>query len=93
MTSKTIRMPLMLPRDLEHALPHIITMEVSPRTQRRSYANHQQSLELLAHRGGLCPTEALAIVEDREWTLLTIKEIVRRFCENGWLEVHDEFED
>lgn len=30
-------------------------------------ANHQQTLERLAERGGLSACEALAVLEDREW--------------------------
>ncbi len=29
--------------------------------------NHWQSLERLAERGGLAPSEALAVLEDRPW--------------------------
>jgi hypothetical protein len=33
----------------------------------QAYANHGQSLERLAQRGGLSPAEALAVVEGRPW--------------------------
>lgn len=33
----------------------------------QAFANHCQSLEALASRGGLAPCEALAVIEDRRW--------------------------
>lgn len=35
--------------------------------ERQAQANHDQSLERLAERGGLSPCEAVAILEDRPW--------------------------
>lgn len=36
--------------------------------------NHHQTLERLAERGGLCWVEALAVLEDRQWTRMDEKE-------------------
>lgn len=33
----------------------------------QAYANHRQTLERLAERGGLSPCEAVAVLEDRPW--------------------------
>jgi hypothetical protein len=37
--------------------------------QRRALANHAQTLERLAERGGLSPQEALWVLDDQEWTV------------------------
>lgn len=37
---------------------------------RQALANHSQTLERLAERGGLGPCEALAVLEDRPWRLM-----------------------
>lgn len=34
----------------------------------RALANHSQTLRRLAQRGGLSPAEAVAVLEDREWS-------------------------
>lgn len=36
--------------------------------ERQAQANHDQSLQRLAERGGLCLQEALAVVQDTTWT-------------------------
>ena len=35
--------------------------------ERQAVLNHDQSLEVLAQRGGLCRSEAVAVLEDRRW--------------------------
>jgi len=37
-------------------------------SDRQAHRNHNQSLERLAKRGGLSPQEALALMNEREWT-------------------------
>lgn len=34
----------------------------------QAQANHSQTLERLAERGGLCPSEAVAVLQGREWS-------------------------
>jgi hypothetical protein len=38
--------------------------------QAQAVRNHSQSLETLAQRGGLCPSEVLAVIEQRRWRRL-----------------------
>lgn len=38
--------------------------------------NHDQTLQRLAERGGLCPSEMVAIIEDRRWHCMTIEDAV-----------------
>lgn len=33
----------------------------------QAWKNHGQTLTWLAERGGLCPSEAIAVLEDRRW--------------------------
>lgn len=35
--------------------------------EQQAIANHYQSLKKLASRGGLSPSEACAVIEDRRW--------------------------
>lgn len=35
--------------------------------ERQAQANHSQTLQRLAERGGLAPCEAVAVLEDRPW--------------------------
>jgi len=37
-------------------------------SDRQAHRNHNQSLETLAKRGGLSPQEALALMNEKEWT-------------------------
>jgi hypothetical protein len=46
--------------------------------------NHSQSLERLAERGGLSPTEAIAIMLGRPWQAMAIDEIRQYFTQFGW---------
>lgn len=36
--------------------------------EKQAQLNHGQTLERLAKRRGLCPSEAIAVIEDRKWT-------------------------
>lgn len=47
----------------------------------RARENHQQSLERLAERGGLDPTELVAVLEDRRWTRMDLSDAARRLNE------------
>lgn len=62
--------PMWAPREVPWALvePH----------RRQALANHHQSLERLAERGGLDPAELIAVLEDRPWrTMLQIDAVAR----------------
>jgi hypothetical protein len=63
-----------------------IPWEMIAPCERQAQSNHQQSLERLAERGGLDPTEALAVLESRRWhwmdpafALASLAEAVRRW--------------
>lgn len=43
---------------------------------RRAFLNHNQSLERLAQRGGLGPDESVAVIEDRQWSRMTMSTAV-----------------
>ena len=40
--------------------------------------NHDQTLRRLAERGGLCPSELVAVLEDRSWTTMPVVGAVLR---------------
>ncbi|MGE0853325.1 MAG: hypothetical protein AB7O44_27560 [Hyphomicrobiaceae bacterium] len=46
--------------------------------EKQAIANHGQSLEMLASRGGLSTCEALAVIEDRPWRVMDQMEAAHR---------------
>lgn len=42
--------------------------------ERQALSNHGQTLERLAERGGLGPSEALAVIEGRRWRKMEVTE-------------------
>lgn len=61
----------------EMAVPHA----------RQCERNHQQTLQRLSERGGLDPTEMVAVLEDRRWKMMSAGDANRRL-----LELVDEWE-
>lgn len=53
---------------------------IAPHEQ-RALANHRQTLEQLANRGGVTPEEALAIIEDRMWVRMPFREAREKLLE------------
>jgi len=50
---------------------------------RQALKNHEQTLERLAERGGLCASEAVAVLEDREWIDMPLTQAearLRKLC-------------
>ena len=52
----------------ERMLP--IPWDVITPHEQQAQRNHDQTLKQLAKRGGLSPSEAVAILEDRPWRLM-----------------------
>lgn len=44
--------------------------------ENQAQKNHGQSLERLAERGGLAPSEALAVLEDRSWHEMNLRSAI-----------------
>lgn len=61
-------------------LPVCIPWEMLTPHERQAETNHYQSLERLAQRGGLCASEALAVLEDRRWRSMPLIEANERLC-------------
>jgi hypothetical protein len=49
--------------------------------RRQALANHDQTLERLAERGGLDPGEMVAVVEERPWSTITQEGAIARLNE------------
>jgi hypothetical protein len=49
--------------------------------ERQAMRNHYQTLERLAERGGLSPAEAVAIIEDRRFSRMELKDAEARLME------------
>lgn len=64
---------IVFPRDIPWSLltPH----------EAQALQNHDQTLEELAKRGGLAPCEAVAVIEDREWSPMKDANAVTRLTE------------
>lgn len=43
--------------------------------------NHHQTLERVAERGGLCPSEMVAVIEDRPWHPMDEVNAINRLAE------------
>ena len=54
--------------------------------ERQALENHDQTLKRLAERGGLCPSEMVAVLEDRKWQSMDLRVAIARIQE--LLEVH-----
>lgn len=53
--------------------------------EEQAQKNHQQSLTRLKERGGLDPSELLAVIELRSWRQMSWVEIVRGFEKYHWI--------
>jgi hypothetical protein len=52
--------------------------------ERRADLNHGQTLQELARRGGLSVTEAVAVIQDRRWHRMEVRQAVEEL--NGLVE-------
>jgi hypothetical protein len=66
------------PRSEALACPRTVPWSLLAPHEERARRNHDQSLERLAERGGLDPSEIAAIVEDRKWMSLELPEAIDR---------------
>lgn len=59
--------------------PYSIPWEFIAPHERQAQINHgNQTLERLANRGGLSPDELVAVLEDREWRSMNMRDAVDR---------------
>ena len=81
--------PLILSnKDKEYTeLPFSVPWALIMPYERQAIANHGQTLLQLAKRGGLCPVELLAVMEQRSWVtmpLLRAWQIIRVLMGELW---------
>lgn len=69
MTAEAFDMPLI---GVRHFPFKMVKIPISCEFQAK--LNHQQSFKRLKERGGLNPSEACAIIEQRRWKLMTSQE-------------------
>ena len=75
------RFPILLshrPRQQQYSCPRSVPWSLLAPHEEQAQVNHDQSLERLAQRGGLDPTEMVAILEDRKWMSMEFPEAVDR---------------
>jgi hypothetical protein len=63
----------------ESRLPRSVPWEFMAPHEYQALTNHSQSLEVLADRGGLDVTEALAVITGRRWMPMPIEQAVTEF--------------
>lgn len=69
-------------REENEYLPQMfIPWEMIAPHEAQSKINHQQSLERIAQRGGFSRCEAIAILEDRQWTSIDVETADRQLKE------------
>jgi hypothetical protein len=61
--------------------PRAIPWRLLAPHEEQAQRNHYQSLERLAERGGLCPSEMVAVLENRRWRGMPDQEAVARLME------------
>lgn len=61
--------------------PRSIPWSLIRRHEKQVQRNHYQSAARLAERGGLAPSEAVAVLEDREWCHMSIESAVTQLKE------------
>lgn len=49
--------------------------------ERQALRNHDQTLKRLAERGGLSTCEAMAVLEDRRWQKMDVKESISKLLD------------
>jgi hypothetical protein len=68
--------------------PEPFPMELLEAHERQAFINHDQSLQMLASRGGLSPGELVALLESRRWRPMDTDqalELVERYRRDGAL--------
>jgi hypothetical protein len=71
-------------RELERAgvvVPRSIPWSLIAPHERQAERNHYQTLKRLAERGGLSPSEACAVLEDRAWHKMEEAAAIARLAE------------
>jgi hypothetical protein len=58
--------------------PNSLDWDLVAPHERQAMKNHYQTLERLAERGGLSPDELVAVLEDRRWSNIPLKEALDR---------------
>ena len=75
------RFPVLLthrPRSEVLGCPTTVPWALLAPHEERAHRNHDQTLERLAERGGLDPSEIVALVEERKWMSLELPEAIDR---------------
>lgn len=65
-------------KELQERCPKSVPWEILAPHEDQAVDNHDQSLSVLARRGGLSPCEMMAVLEDRRWRLMPDEEAVDR---------------
>ncbi len=79
MTKPRVYFPVM--SDGEGCPPTTIPWEIIEPHRDQAMLNHDQTLEMLAYRGGLGYSELIAVLEDRSWARMDPKDSNRRLRE------------
>lgn len=81
---KPMTMPILERHQDGEGFPNSVTIPLDRNDQ--ALANHNQTLARLKERGGLAPSEAVALMNRHEPKSFKHKELIQMFIEFGWLE-------
>lgn len=73
--------PIMIDKKYQHYLPKEMRWEIIAPHQKQAKANHSQTLERLAERGGLAPCEILAVLQDRPWLKMDHEQAINELAD------------
>ena len=71
--------------------PRSVPWDMLNEHRRQCFANHGQTPERLAERGGLAPSEMVAVLEDRRFRAMTNSDAVSRLNDlvESWKAAHE----
>ena len=66
--------------------PESVDWDLVAPHEAQAQRNHDQTLNRLAERGGLSPSELVTVLEDREWRVMPLRDAVNRLKQLiGWV--------
>ena len=77
-----MKMPILAGHGEGDCFPEVVEIPMDRESQ--AIANHYQSLTRLKERGGLAPSEAVAIMLRKRWEPLTRDHLADYFIQFGW---------
>lgn len=81
-----MRFPIMRVGDMKYGTSRSVDWAMIALHELQAKYNHDQTLKRLAERGGLDPSEAIAVLRDRNWHEMDIDEAISQLAEFDYRE-------